>query len=125
MDQVARNLSLHENCSRSYSYVAATDYSTASVKIPAKVGFTIHIIKIAVMITTAHAATATFQDSASTPIIAAGIVTNAAVGPLNFDFGPDGFALTADKSFDHKMSAAGGAGSVTVTAYYKKTPNVT
>jgi hypothetical protein len=125
MSQVQQNLRNYENASRSYTYVAATDYSTASPKIPAKVGFTIYIIQLLVAVTTDHAATQQFQDSASTPIIAAGIKASPGIGPILFDFGPDGFALTPDKSFDHKMSAAGQAGSVTITAYYRKTPNVT
>ena len=125
-DQTRDNLSYHQNCSVSYSFLTSTDYTTAAAKIAAKVGHTISIIKIALMVTTDNAALQTFIDSAGTPIIAAAAKASPGLGPIVFDFGEDGFALTEGKSFDHKMSATGMAGSVTITAYYKRTtgPNV-
>lgn len=125
-DRVKDNLTYHENASLSYTFVAATDYTTAAAKIAAKAGFTIHVIKIALMVTTDNAALQTFQDSATTPIVIAALKASPGLGPVVFDFGEDGFALTEGKSFDHKMSAAGMAASVTVTAYYRRTtgPNV-
>lgn len=120
-DQLRANLQYHQDCSTSYTFVAATDYSTATAKIAAKAGHTIYVCKIAVMVTTDNAATQLFQDSAGTPIIACGIKASPGIGPIIFDFGENGFALTEAKSLDHKMSAAGLAGSVTITAYYKRT----
>jgi hypothetical protein len=125
-DQLRTNLQYHEDCSMSYSYLAATDYSTASPKIPGKVGFTIFVCRIALAVTTDNAATQQFQDSASTPLVAAGVKASPGIGPIVFDFGDNGFALTEGKSLDHKMSGAGQAGSVAIIAYYKRTtgPNV-
>lgn len=120
-DQLRTNLQYHEDCSTSYSFVAATDYTTANAKIAAKDGFTIYVCKIAYMVNVVNAALQTFQDSASTPIIAASAPASAPLGPILFDFGENGFALTEGKSLDHKMSATGGGGSVTITAYYKRT----
>ena len=112
---------IYQNVSTSYTFVAATDYTTASAKIAAVANETIYIQKIVLAVTTDNAATQTFQDSASTPIIAAGSKASPGIGPIEWDFGPKGFALTEGKSFDHKMSAAGMAGSVTVTAYRRRT----
>jgi hypothetical protein len=114
----------YKDVSISYTFVAATDYSTANVKIAAVANHTIFIRKITLAVTTDNAATQTFQDSSSTPIIVAGSKASPGIGPIVWEFGgPDGrgFALTEGKSFDHKMSAAGMAGSVTVEAYIKRT----
>jgi hypothetical protein len=121
MDRIQLNLSQYRNVSTSYTFLAGTDYTTATAKIAAIAGWTIYVIKIALMVTTDNAATQTFQDSASTPILAAGSKASPGIGPILFDFGPEGFALTEGKSLDHKMSAAGMAGSVTITAYAKRT----
>lgn len=121
---MARRDSTHKDVSISYTYVAATDYSTANAKIAAVTGHTIFIKRILVCVTTDNAATQTFQDSSSTPIVVAHIKASPGIGALLFDFAGDdgrGFALTEGKSFDHKMSAAGQAGSVTVEAYIKRT----
>jgi hypothetical protein len=125
-DRVKDNLTFHENCSVSYSFVAATDYTAATAKIAAKVGHKICIISIALAVTTDNAATQTFQDNAATPILVAKSKASPGLGPILWEFGPDGFELTEGKSFDHLMSAAGMAGAVVVTAYYKRTtgPNV-
>lgn len=112
---------VHEDVSVSYVYLAATDFSTASAKIAAKANFTIFIQQITVNVSTDNAATQQFQDSSTTPIIAAAIKASPGIGSIVFDFGQRGFALTEGKSFDHKMSGAGQAGSVTVTAYRKLT----
>lgn len=121
MDQEHSNLIYHADVSTSYVILAGTDYTTATAKIAAKANFTIYIQKIAVMVTTDDAATQTFQDSAGTPILAATTKASPGLGPIIFDFGPNGFALTEGKSLDHKSSATGLAASVTVTAYQKRT----
>jgi hypothetical protein len=119
--QDAINLARHQNVSVSYSILTATDYTTATAKITGKTGWTIYIQRILVAVTTDNAATQTFQDNAGTPIILAGTKASPGIGPIEFDFGPEGFALTADKSFMHAMSGTGLAGSVTVQAYMKRT----
>lgn len=124
MSKLHENLRVHQDCSVGYAFLAATDYSTASVKIPAKTGFTIYLCSIQLSVTTDHAATQTFQDTAGTPVEFAGSKATPGRGPIFWDFGPNGVPLTADKGLSHKMSAAGMAGSVSITAYYKKTPNV-
>ena len=111
----------YRDASISYTIVAATDYSTASEKITVLTGHTIFIQKIAVNVTTDNAATQLFQDDASTPIIAAGTKASPGIGPILFDFGARGFALTEGKSFEHKMSGAGLAATVTVEAYQRQT----
>jgi hypothetical protein len=111
----------YENVSTSYVILAATDYSTPNAKIAAKVGKTIYIQKIQVNVTTDNAATQSFQDSAGTPIVAAKTKASPGIGPIEFDFGAEGFALTEGKSLDHAMSAAGLAGSITIQAYRKQT----
>jgi hypothetical protein len=111
----------HKDVSTSYTFLAATDYSTANSKITGKAGFTIFIRRILLNVTTDNAATQTFQDSAGTPVIVAGSKASPGIGPITFDFGERGFALTEGKDFQHKMSAAGMAGSVTIDAYMKQT----
>jgi hypothetical protein len=121
VDQERNNLQYHEDVSTSYVILAGTDYTTATAKIAAKANFTLYLLKIAVMVTTDNAAVNTFQDSTGTPIIACVVKASPGIGPTIFDFGPNGFALTEGKSLDHKMSAAGLAASVTITAYRKRT----
>jgi hypothetical protein len=110
-----------QDVSVSYTILAGTDYTTANVKITGKASWTIYIQRILVAVTTDNAATQNFQDSSSTPIEIAGTKASPGIGPIEFDFGPRGFACTADKSFQHKMSGAGLAASVTVQAYMKRT----
>lgn len=112
---------VYRDASLSYTFLAATDWSTAQSKITAKTGHTIYIQKITLAVTTDNAATQTFQDSAGTPIIAAVSKASPGLGPIVWDFGAKGFALTEAKDFQHKMSAAGMAGSVTIDAYWRQT----
>jgi hypothetical protein len=111
----------YKDVSVSYTILAATDYTTASSKITGKAGYTIYIQKITVGVTTDNAATQLFQDSAGTPIEVAKTKASPGLGPIDFDFGDEGFALTEGKDFQHKMSAAGLAASITVMAYMKPT----
>lgn len=122
MDKVF-NLTQHQNATVSYSFLTSTDYSGASVatKIAAKTGFTLFIQRILLAVTTDNAAVQTFQDSAGTPIVMAASKASPGVGPIEWDFGEVGFQCTADKGFQHLMSGAGMAGSMTVQAYYART----
>lgn len=114
----------NKDVSLSYTVVAATDYSTASSKITGVAGWTIFVKKITVCVTTDNAATQLFQDSSSTPILVATTKVSPGLVSITFDFGERGFALTAGKDFQHKMSAAGIAASVTVDAYMAQTAAV-
>lgn len=127
-DQERANLQYHADVSTSYSFLATDNFSvTPRSVIAAKANHTIYITKIRVMVTTDDTATQTFQDTASpTTIKAAKTKVSPGIGMIDFDFGHNGFALTEGKGLDHANSAAGLAGSVTVTAYQKRTtgPNV-
>ncbi len=112
---------VYRDASISYTIVAATDYSTASVKITALTGHTIFIQKISYNVSTDSASTQLFQDNANTPIIAAAPKASPGLGPIVFDFGARGFALTEAKDFTHKMSAAGIAATIVVEAYQRQT----
>lgn len=122
MDRIHYNLTQFENWSQGYALLAGDDFSTTKKHpIAAKIGWTIYLQKISVMVTTDNAATQTFQDTAGTPIKAASTKVSPGIGPIVFDFGPDGFPLTEGEGLDHANSAAGLAGAVTITAYRKKT----
>lgn len=123
MGDYSRKLERYTNVSTSYTILAGTDYTTATSKITGEAGWTIYIQRILVAVTTDNAATQTFQDSAGTPVLVAGTKASPGIGPILFDFGPEGFALTEGKDFQHKMSGAGLAASVTVTAYKRRTSN--
>lgn len=120
-DQLAINLSRHEDVSTSYVILAGTDYTTANQRIAGKANHTIHICRIVVGVTTDDAATQTFQDDESTAIEVVETKASPGLGTLEYDFGPNGFAITEGADFDHKMSAAGLAASVTIVAYRKRT----
>lgn len=113
------------DASISYSFLTSTDYSTAASKITAKAGWTIFIQKITLAVTTDNAATQLFQDSAGTPIEVAKSKASPGLGPITWDFGERGFALTEGKDFQHKMSGAGMAGAVSVQAYISPSSTLT
>ncbi len=120
MDRYFQKLASYENVSTSYLLLAA-DTATKHV-IVGKTGFTIYIQKILVNVTTDNAATQTFQDTAGTPVVAASTKASPGLGLATpFDWGSEGFALTADKGLDHVISGAGLAASITVQAYRKRT----
>lgn len=121
MGDYSRKLDRYTDVSLGYTILAATDYTTASAKIAAVAGTTIYVQKIQVAVTVDNAATQLFQDSAGTPIEIAKTKASPGLGPIIFDFGPDGFPLTEGKSLDHKMSAAGLAASISITAYRRIT----
>lgn len=125
MEREGRNLDWHEDVSTSYVFETGTDWSGASVstKIAAKTGWTLYITRILLSVTTDNAATQQWQDSAGTPIPIAKSKASPGLGPIEWNFGPNGIALTADKGLQHLMSAAGMAGAVSITAYRRKTPS--
>lgn len=125
MDRIHYNLSQYENVTVS-GVVLNTDDLSSSLRhlITGKTGWTIYIQSIFLAVTTDHAATQLFQDTASSPIIAAGTKASPGIGPIPFPFGAEGFALTEAKGLDLKNSGAGLAYSYTVQAYRKKTASI-
>jgi hypothetical protein len=123
MGQLRENLVQNRDVSTSGVVLAATDLSAGNLRtvIAGKAQHTIYLCKIAAMVTTDNAAVQTFQDDAATPIVAAKTKVSPGVGPLLFDFGPNGFALTEGQGLSLTNSAAGLAFAYAITAYMKKT----
>ena len=122
MDRVHFNLTQFMNVSVSGVVLAADDLSSVVRSlITAKSGWTVYIQSILMAVTTDNAATQLFQDTAGTPIVAAGSKASPGIGPISFPFGAEGFALTESKGLSLKNSGAGLAYSYTVQAYMKKT----
>ena len=82
---------------------------------------TIYVQRILVNVITDNAATLTFQDTAGTPIVIAGTKASPGIGPILFDFGDRGRALTEGKALTLKNSAAGLAADITVQMYRRRT----
>lgn len=99
----------------------ATSDGAANVLVAALAAHTIFVTRIDIAVTTDNAATLTFQDSASTPIVIAKTKASPGLGPINFVFGEDGTALTEAKSLDLNISAAGLAGRIHVEGYIRAT----
>lgn len=121
MDRINFLLTEYENVSVSYSFLGATDWTTPNQRIAGKANFTIYIQKITLSVTTDNAATQTWQDDEGTPILAARSKASPGLGPITWDFGSEGFALTEGADLDHAMSAAGMAAAVTIQAYMRRT----
>lgn len=120
-DQVRFNLSEYEDVSTSYSFLAGTDFTTAVNKIVnTKVTHAIFVMKITLSVTTDNAATQLFQSSNGTPVEIAKSKASPGLGPITWDFGPNGFQIAVGENLQHKMSGAGMAGTVTITAYRRK-----
>lgn len=125
MDRIAQLLEENKNVSTSYLFTASDDFSsgngTSKITCPPApmpgMKYQIVVISIALMVRTDNAAVQTFQDASATQILG---VTKASpgVGPYpKFDFGTEGYPLTAGEDFKHDMSGAGMAGTVEVIAY--------
>jgi hypothetical protein len=122
MDRYQQLLSAFEDVSLSGTVLATADLSsTPRALIAAKTGFTIHVQRIEVIVTTDAAKTNTFEDTASTPLPVAFVKSSPGVGLVQFEFGPTGFACTESKGLELKNSGAGVALSYTVQAYRKRT----
>lgn len=104
--------------------VVATGDPSATL-VAAKTGYTHYVTHISVAVTTDNAATLTFQDSASTPIVIAKTKASPGLGPILFEFGEDGTALTEAKAFALLASGAGLAARVHCEGYTKQTANLT
>lgn len=89
--------------------------------VAARVGFTIYIQRITVMVTTDNAAVLSFQDTTGTPVVIAATKVSPGIVAIEFEYGEEGRALTADKGFDLKNSAAGLAADIHWEGYMKLT----
>jgi hypothetical protein len=121
MDRYQQKLSAYENVSTGYSLLAA-DTATKH-PILGKTGFTVYIQRIEQSVTTDAAVNQTYQDTAGTPVVVAESKTSPGLGPILWDFGPEGYPLTVDKGLDHVISAAGMAAAIVIQAYRKRTAN--
>lgn len=108
--------------STSFVLAAGDNYSvTAKAIIAAKASHTIYVQRIAMGVTTDNAATQTFEDTSGTPVPIATSKASPGLVMLEWDFGPNGVALTEGKGLEMKSSAAGLAASIAITAYRKQT----
>lgn len=125
MDRINELLTRNRNVSMSTSVIATDNFSSTPKHLIAapNAGDTIYVQKICCNVTTDAAQTQTFQDTASSPIPVATVKVSPGLGTAIFDFGTEGFALTAGKGLDYKNSAAGVAAAIAVQAYAKKTPD--
>ncbi len=122
MSDYRRPRKLYQDISGSTVLAAGDNLSaTARTLVALKAGFSIYIQRIIVNVITDNAATLTFTDSAGTPVVIAGTKASPGIGPILFEFGPEGRALTEGKSFLLKNSAAGLAADVHWEGYMKPT----
>ena len=107
------------------TFLAADDFTTNGQDICAsKTGHTIYVQKIVVNTSTDNAATLTFQDNTSTPVVIAKTKASPGLGSQVVLDSDEGIPLTEAKNLDVVASAAGLAGSYSVTAYLKQTANL-
>lgn len=100
--------------------LAAADDDQTLVANP-NANYSIFIQKIVVNVTTDAAQSASFEDSAGTPIKVANIVASPGLGIQEFDFGPQGRKLTEGKNFVLNLSAAGLAMGIHWEGYMRPT----
>lgn len=86
-----------------------------------KAGHTIFVQKASFNVITDNAATQTLQDDNGTPRVIAKTKASPGIGPINFDFGEEGVALTEGKDLELANSGAGLAAEITWTGYMKMT----
>lgn len=116
-----RNRSLFRDVSGSTVLAAADDLSsTARTLVALAAKYTIYVQRIIVNVITDNAATLTFQDT-GTPVVIAKTKASPGLGPIIFEFGEEGRALTEGKAFTLKNSAAGLAADITWEGYIKPT----
>lgn len=116
----SRNRRLFKNISGQLIFTASTDDTTLVTN--GSTNNTIYIQKIYCSLTTATAATISFEDSAGAPVRVAYV--DGAVGtnaPWSFDFGAEGAKLTEGKNFVMNVSATGNAGRVVWEGYERLT----
>lgn len=117
-----RNRQIYQDKSGSTTLLATDDLSsTPRTLASGKAKYTLFIQTISIDVTTDNAATLTFRDTASTPIKAAATKVSPGIGPIFFDLGEEGFALTEGKDFVLANSAAGLAAAISFTCFLKPT----
>lgn len=94
---------------------------TPRVLVTGIAGQTIYIQKIFVAVLTDNAARALFQDDATTPVVIAATKASPGIGPIEYDFGPDGRALTESKDLELWNTAAGLVADITWVGYQRQT----
>ncbi len=114
----------HQRWAADKTVLAADDPDTTAW-VAAKTNYTIYVTHLSVSTTTDSAATMTFQDTASTPVVIAKTVASPGVGFREWNFGEDGTPLTADKALDIVGSAAGLGARVHAEGYYKQSATLT
>lgn len=103
--------------------VATGDSATKSAVVAARTNFTIYIQKITISVITDAAQSLIFQDN-GTPLIIAKTKASPGLGPIVYDWGPHGTALTANKQFDIAISGAGLAARVHIEGYMRQSGNI-
>lgn len=105
--------------------VAATDSGTIHLIADALVfaNHTLNVQKIEIAVLTDAAQTATFQDTSGVKI--AVTKSSPGLGPIVFDFGPEGIAVTEAKGLDVVLSGAGLALAIHVEAYQRSSSTIT
>lgn len=99
--------------------VATGDSSTKSALVAAIANWTIYVQKITMSVITDAAQSLSVQDNANTPVVIAKNKVSPGAGPIVWDFGPHGTALTRDKQLDLAISGAGLAARVHIEGYQK------
>lgn len=125
---VARNTkqAAYENVSASGVVLAADDFSSVVRSlVAARAGETIYVQRVEFAVTTDNAATQQIEDTAGTPIVVAKTKASPGIGPITFEFGDEGIAVTEGKGLSLRNSAAGLACAYSVMAYRRRTANVT
>jgi hypothetical protein len=126
MGDYSRKLDRNTNRSGSTVLAAGDNLSaTKRVLVAGITGWTTYVQRILVNVITDNAATLSFADDNGTPIVIAATKVSPGIGPIHFDFGCEGRALTEGKDFELGNSAAGLAADITYVAYQKLTGTIT
>lgn len=111
----------HKDISGSTVLAAADNLSvTPRVLAAGRAGYTIFVQRVNVNVITDNAATLTVQDD-GTPVVVAKTKASPGIGPIPFEFGEEGRALTEGKDLELANSAAGLAADVHWEGYMKAT----
>lgn len=118
MDRYQQKLSAYTDVSNQLQ-IGTADTGTKKI-IAAITGYVIYVQRILVDVLVDAAQNLTFQDSNGTPVKIAVTKVSPGLGPITFDFGPDGYPLTESTELDAVISGAGTAYAIQVQAYAKR-----